>query len=196
MAGRRLIALDAKTGAAASPSDKTERLILECRTTPVPGIFRNVIVVGANTPPGERRHWQCPRVRCTHGRQAVGVQPVPQPGAVGHDTWDGDSWKGRLGVNAWPFYFTFDESRGLVYLPLASPIPGAFGGDRKGANPSETRSWRSMFRLDSINGTSRRSITICGITIHQRRPDCSTSCRTDAGFLRLDSQRSRATSTS
>ena len=52
MAGRRLIALDAKTGAAASPSDKTERLILECRTIPVPGIFRNVIVVGANTPPG------------------------------------------------------------------------------------------------------------------------------------------------
>jgi quinoprotein glucose dehydrogenase len=37
-------------------------------------------------------------------------------------------------VNAWPFYFTLDEQRGLVYLPLASPIPGAYGGDRKGAN--------------------------------------------------------------
>ena len=59
---------------------------------------------------------------------------VPQPGTVGHDTWEGDSWKGRLGANAWPFYFTVDEQRGLLYLPLASPIPAAFGGDRKGAN--------------------------------------------------------------
>ena len=59
---------------------------------------------------------------------------MPQPGDVGHDTWEGDSWKGRLGANAWPFYFTLDEQRGLLYLPLASPIPGAYGGDRKGAN--------------------------------------------------------------
>ena len=26
------------------------------------------------------------------------------------------------------------SNAGLLYLPLASPIPGAFGGDRKGAN--------------------------------------------------------------
>src|SRR5437773_329258 len=36
--------------------------------------------------------------------------------------------------NAWPFYFTLDEQRGLVYLPLASPIGGFYGGDRQGAN--------------------------------------------------------------
>src|SRR5204863_6826927 len=53
---------------------------------------------------------------------------------VGHDTWEGDSWMGRLGVNAWPFYFTVDESRGLLFVPLASPIPGAYGGDREGAH--------------------------------------------------------------
>ena len=38
---------------------------------------------------------------------------VAQPGTIGHDTWEGGSWKGRLGVNAWPFYFTFDEARRL-----------------------------------------------------------------------------------
>ena len=27
-----------------------------------------------------------------------------------------------------------DEQRGLLYLPLASPLPFAYGGDRKGAN--------------------------------------------------------------
>ena len=59
---------------------------------------------------------------------------MAQPGEPGHDTWEGDSWKDRSGANAWPFYFTVDEQRGLVYLPLASPIPGFYGGDRKGAN--------------------------------------------------------------
>ena len=53
---------------------------------------------------------------------------------MGHDTWDGDSWRDRLGANAWPFYFTLDEARGVLYLPLASPIPGYYGGDRAGAN--------------------------------------------------------------
>ena len=59
---------------------------------------------------------------------------VPTRGEKGNDTWEGESWKDRLGVNAWPFYFTLDEQRGLVYLPLASPIGGFYGGDRKGAN--------------------------------------------------------------
>jgi glucose dehydrogenase len=59
---------------------------------------------------------------------------VPQPGEVGHDTWEGESWKNRFGVNAWPFYFTLDDERGVLYIPLASPIGGAYGGDRKGAN--------------------------------------------------------------
>jgi quinoprotein glucose dehydrogenase len=59
---------------------------------------------------------------------------VPQPGNVGHDTWAGESWRERLGANAWPFYFTVDAELGLLYLPLASPIPGAYGGDRGGDN--------------------------------------------------------------
>ena len=59
---------------------------------------------------------------------------VAQPGTRGNETWEGESWKGRLGANAWPFYFTVDVARGLLYLPLASPIPGNYGGDRKGAN--------------------------------------------------------------
>jgi quinoprotein glucose dehydrogenase len=37
-------------------------------------------------------------------------------------------------VNAWPFYFTLDEQRGLLYVPLDSPVPGDYGGDRRGAN--------------------------------------------------------------
>jgi quinoprotein glucose dehydrogenase len=135
MAGRRLIALDAKTGATASAFGQNGEIDIGVPYNSVPGIFRNVIVVGANTPPGASGG--IGNARAFDARTGVKLwefSSVPQPGAVGHDTWDGDSWKGRLGANAWPFYFTFDEQRGLVYLPLASPIPAAFGGDRKGAN--------------------------------------------------------------
>jgi quinoprotein glucose dehydrogenase len=135
MAGRRLIALDAKTGASASAFGENGEIDIGVPYNSVPGILGNVVVVGANTPPGASGGIGNARAfDARTGAKLWEFSSVPQPGAVGHDTWDGDSWKGRLGVNAWPFYFTFDESRGLVYLPLASPIPGAFGGDRKGAN--------------------------------------------------------------
>lgn len=135
MAGRRLIALDAKTGATVSAFGQNGEIDIGVPYNSVPGLFRNVVVVGANTPPGASGGIGNARAfDARTGAKLWEFSSVPQPGAVGHDTWDGDSWKGRLGVNAWPFYFTFDESRGLVYLPLASPIPGAFGGDRKGAN--------------------------------------------------------------
>ena len=67
---------------------------------------------------------------------------VPQPGETGHETWEGDSWKGRLGVNAWPFYFTLDETRGLLFVPLASPIGGATAAIAKARIYSATRSSR------------------------------------------------------
>jgi quinoprotein glucose dehydrogenase len=101
----------------------------------VPGIYRNVVVVGANTPPGTSGGIGNPRAfDARTGGKLWEFSSVPQPGTVGHDTWEGDSWKGRLGVNVWPFYFTLDEQRGVLYLPLASPIGGFYGGDRKGAN--------------------------------------------------------------
>ena len=135
MAGRRLIALDARTGAMASAFGQNGEVDIGVPYNSVPGVFGNVVVVGANTPPGAIGG--IGNARAYDARTGVKLwefSSVPQPGGIGHDTWEGDSWKGRLGVNAWPFYFTIDEQRGLIYLPLASPIPGAFGGDRKGAN--------------------------------------------------------------
>jgi quinoprotein glucose dehydrogenase len=101
----------------------------------VPLAYKDVLVVGANSPPGAIGGVGNPRAfDARTGAKLWEFSSVPQPGDVGHDTWEGDSWKGRLGVNAWPFYFTLDEQRGLVYLPLASPVPDPYGGDRKGAN--------------------------------------------------------------
>ena len=135
MAGRRLIALDARTGATVSAFGRSGEVDIGVPYNSVPGIFRHVVVVGANTPPGAIGGIGNARAfDARTGAKLWEFSSVPQPGSPGHDTWDGDSWKGRLGANAWPFYFTIDEQRGVIYLPLASPIPAAFGGDRKGAN--------------------------------------------------------------
>ena len=58
---------------------------------------------------------------------------------------------GRLGANAWPFYFTVDQQRGLLYIPLASPIPFAYGGDRGGSNLFSN----SLVAVDILSGEYR-----------------------------------------
>ena len=134
-AGRRLIALNAATGALERSFGNQGEVDLVVPYNSVPLIFQHVVVVGANSPPGAPGGIGNPRAFDVRtGAKLWEFSSVPQPGEVGHDTWEGDSWKGRLGVNAWPFYFTVDPQRGLLYVPLASPVPDAYGGDRKGAN--------------------------------------------------------------
>jgi glucose dehydrogenase len=134
-AARRLIALDAKTGALDRTFGDNGEVDLVVPYNSVPLVHKRVIVVGANSPPGAIGGIGNPRAFDVRtGAKVWEFSAVPQPDQVGHDTWEGDSWQARLGVNAWPFYFTLDERRGVLYVPLASPIPGAYGGDRKGAN--------------------------------------------------------------
>ncbi|HUR35923.1 MAG TPA: PQQ-binding-like beta-propeller repeat protein [Vicinamibacterales bacterium] len=135
MSGRRLVALDAGTGAAAAAFGSGGSVDVGVPYNSVPGVFRNVVVIGANNPPGAAGAIGNPRAYdARSGAKLWEFSSVAQPGTPGNETWESESWKGRLGANAWPFYFTFDEQRGLLYVPLASPIPGGFGGDRKGAN--------------------------------------------------------------
>ena len=134
-AGRRLVALDAATGELASEFGESGEIDMQIPYNSVAMVFENTVVVGANTPRGAAGGIGNARAfDARNGEQVWEFESVPQPGSLGHDTWEGDSWQGRLGANAWPFYFTVDEQRGLIYLPLASPIPFGYGGDRAGNN--------------------------------------------------------------
>jgi quinoprotein glucose dehydrogenase len=134
-AGRRLIAVSARTGERDFGFGTDGAVDIGVPYNSVPLVYKNVVVVGANTPPGSIGGIGNPRAfDARNGAKLWEFSSVAQPGDPGHDTWEGESWKNRLGANAWPFYFTLDEQRGLLYLPLASPIAGAYGGDRKGAN--------------------------------------------------------------
>ncbi len=67
------------------------------------------------------------------GKERWRFHTVPRPGESGNDTWGGESWRDRGGLNAWSI-MTADEKRGMVFLPLTSPSYDYYGGDRPGAN--------------------------------------------------------------
>ena len=58
---------------------------------------------------------------------------IPRAGEKFNDTWAGDSWKNRSGVNVWGF-ITVDAQRGIVYMPFGAPSVDQYGGDRAGDN--------------------------------------------------------------
>ena len=196
-AGRRLIALDAGTGAPVLGFGRAGETDMVVPYNSVPLVYRHVVVVGANTPrgaPGGIGNARAYDART--GAKLWEFSSVPQPGEPGHDTWEGDSWRDRLGVNAWPFYFSMDEERGLLYLPLASPIPADYGGDRHGANLYGN----SVVAVEVETGAYRWHFQ----TIHHdlwdadppRRPCCSTSPAVAARSPHWASPPSPATCTS
>ena len=100
-----------------------------------PIVYRNLVITGGTTqenpplgPAGDVRAWDM-----RTGKLVWTFHSVPQPGEKGHDTWAGDSWKNRSGVNVWGF-MTVDVERGIVYMPFGAPSVDQYGGDRVGDN--------------------------------------------------------------
>lgn len=82
----------------------------------------------AQGPAGDIRGWD---VRT--GRLLWTFHSIPQPGERFHETWGGESWIRRSGVNAWSA-LSVDEARGIVYVPFGAPAYDRIGVDRPGAN--------------------------------------------------------------
>ena len=105
------------------------------RLSSPPKVYKHLVIVGARVQEspslgfaGDTRAWDL-----RTGEMVWQFHHVPRPGEFGHDTWEGDGWRNRSGVNTWGF-ISVDPELGLVYLPIGSPSYDFYGGDRPGAN--------------------------------------------------------------
>jgi quinoprotein glucose dehydrogenase len=157
----KLISLDAATGAptngfgvngmidmkTAEVMNGTPRAPLGMSSPPL--VYRNLIITGSRVQEmptrgaaGDVRAWDA-----RTGKLVWTFHSVPRPGEIGHETWEGDSWQGRSGVNVWSF-LVLDAARGIVYLPFGAPTFDRWGGDRHGANLFAN----SIVALDAASG--------------------------------------------
>ena len=142
----RLVALDAASGKPCSDFGKGGVVnlregvadgwpSLQYSVTSPPAIYKNLVIIGAAVPEGTPRG-PSGDVRAFDARTGKLVwqfHTVPRPGELGHESWEGESWKDRTGVNVWSI-MSVDAERGLVFLPIGSPSYDFYGGDRKGNN--------------------------------------------------------------
>jgi len=142
----RLFALDAATGKPCTDFGASGSVDLLAGIAPVyddweynitsPGtVVGDVIVVGSSiadtlrpdAPPGDVRAFD---VRS--GELRWTFHTIPHPGEPGYETWEtGTRLTGA--ANVWST-ITADLARGWVFLPVSTPSPDFFGGDRPGAN--------------------------------------------------------------
>jgi len=103
--------------------------------TSAPVIYKNLIITGSRTQetPQQGASGQVRAFDVRSGREVWHFNGVPQPGEKFHETWEGDSWVKRSGVNVW-VGLTLDAKRGIAYLPFGAPTFDQSGNDRKGVS--------------------------------------------------------------
>lgn len=147
--GGALFALDARTGETVPGFGEGGRMKLDVPYNSPPTIYRNVLVVGANTAempvgePGDTRAFDA-----VTGRKLWVFHTVPRPGEPGHETWLNDGWKGRSGTNVWVWYMTLDDRTGTLYMSVGGPSPNYYGGDR----PGDNLFGNSVVAVDALTG--------------------------------------------
>jgi membrane-bound PQQ-dependent dehydrogenase (glucose/quinate/shikimate family) len=105
------------------------------RVTSAPAVYKDVVITGWGLPeaPGKGPSGDVRAFDVRTGKPVWTFHTVPRPGEPGNETWEGDSWKDRMGANVWST-MSVDAERGLVFLPVASPAYDFYGADRKGKN--------------------------------------------------------------
>ena len=161
-AGRRLYAVDARTGVPiASFGDSgsvdlakglSREITSEYLVATSPGIvFHDLLIQGtrvgeeAGSAPGDLRAYD---VRT--GAIRWTFHTIPHPGEYGADSWPADAWRSAGGANSWAG-LSVDTARGIVYVPTGSATPDFYGGERPGANLFAN----SLIALDAATGRRR-----------------------------------------
>ena len=139
-----LIALDAKTGKPCKDFGKNGEVNLragiadaypgaEYSVTSPPAIYQDLVITGAAVPeyPSKGPSGEVRAFDVRSGKLVWTFHTIPQPGELGHESWEGDSWKDRTGANVWSV-MSVDAERGLVFLPVGSASYDFYGADRKG----------------------------------------------------------------
>jgi quinoprotein glucose dehydrogenase len=98
-----------------------------------PAIYRNLVITGSHLQESPALGpWGDIRAFDIHTGQLVWTfHTVPRPSEANHDVWQGDQWVAKSGVNCWGM-MTVDEQGGTAFIPLGTPTPDYWGGDRKG----------------------------------------------------------------
>ncbi len=144
--GESLIALDPATGRPMATWGDSGRVNLRRGLGPRartyssssgPQVCGDVVMAGAQMtdapqtreqPPGDVQAFD---VRTGKPRWTFHV--IPQPGEVGNETWEKDSWAYSGQANLWSL-ISVDEELGLAYFPLTSATNDMYGGHRLGSN--------------------------------------------------------------
>jgi len=132
--GKKMIALNANTGKIDPGFGKEGEVDLGIPYNSPPTVYKNLLFVGANVgeiqvagEPGDTRAYDA-----RTGAKLWTFHSVPRPGEPGHESWEGDGWKDRTGVNNWGFFMTVDTARNILYTTYGSPASDFYGSDRKG----------------------------------------------------------------
>ena len=148
--GYRLVALDARTGLPIAGFGRNGIIdlkadldpALDLITAPIglhatPTVAGNVVIVGAafetGANPKSRRNVKG-AVRgfdVRTGKRLWIFKTIPEPGEVGHETWENDSWAYTGNTGVWA-QISADEELGLAYLPVELPTHDYYGGARPG----------------------------------------------------------------
>ena len=150
--GYRLVALNAKTGMRV-PGFGTDGMVdlkqgLDQVVDPMTGeiglhaapvVAKDVVIVGAagrsgGVPTGRSNIKGFVRgfdVRT--GKRLWIFHTIPEPGEVGDNTWEKDSWAYTGNAGVWA-QISVDEELNLAYLPVEMPTGDYFGGSRPGNN--------------------------------------------------------------
>jgi quinoprotein glucose dehydrogenase len=145
--GRRLIALNAANGFKASSFGNDGEVEMRVVYNAAPTRFENLLIVGSNSAPGSVRAFDA-----RTGQEIWVFESVPKPEEFGHETWESDAWVDQPNLLHWPFSFTVDADRALLYASFESPGPDDYyGGDR----PGDTLFGNSIVALDVRTGARR-----------------------------------------